>query len=112
MGQKVDPRSFRLGVTQTCRSNWIAKSKKDYARQVKRDYLIRQAIEKEYKDFGVARIDIAASSNNVTVDVHTARVGIIEKGTADANLKERAPKTFGGKGAKKAFLAQIATRAQ
>ena len=41
MGQKVHPLGFRIGVTQTHRSQWFAKPN-EYAKLVKEDLIIRE----------------------------------------------------------------------
>lgn len=90
MGQKVNPIAFRLGVTETGRSNWFGASNEDYAEQVIRDYKIRRAIKKEYRQMGsVSRIDIAARDKNIKVYVHSAQPGILVNGVEPLDAKKK-----------------------
>ncbi len=47
MGQKVDPRGLRLGITRSWDSNWYA-DKKEYAKYFHEDVKIRELIKKNY----------------------------------------------------------------
>lgn len=75
MGQKVHPLGFRLGITQTWRSNWIAT--KEYAEWLHEDLLIRQIIKKRSAHAGISRIDIERTGSKIKAIVHTARPGIV-----------------------------------
>ena len=57
MGQKVHPLGFRIGVTQTHRSQWFAKPK-DYANLVKEDLIIRDYVAKNLTDASISRVNI------------------------------------------------------
>lgn len=46
MGQKVDPRGLRLGITRTWESIWYA-DKKEYAKFFHEDIKIREMIKKK-----------------------------------------------------------------
>ena len=76
MGQKVNPTSFRLGITETWRSRWFA-PKKEYARFVIEDERIRRFVKKEYKFAGIPRIDIERTKDRTTVFVYAAKPGLI-----------------------------------
>ena len=55
MGQKVNPLSFRMGVTLPWRSRWYA-SKKNFGDWLVEDSRIRDFIRKEYGFAGLSRI--------------------------------------------------------
>ena len=85
MGQKVHPKSFRLGITRTWDSIWF--SKNNYASQLKEDVQIRDFLLKKLKEALIDRIEIERSRGNVTVAIHSAKPGIII-GRAGAGIEE------------------------
>ena len=86
MGQKIHPYGFRLGVIKDHKARWFAD--KNYAAFIAEDDRIRMFIRERVRHSGVSRIDIERPDNDrVTVDVWTARPGIVigRRGTeADA----------------------------
>ncbi|MGL5123746.1 MAG: 30S ribosomal protein S3 [Fusobacteriaceae bacterium] len=89
MGQKVDPRGLRLGITRTWDSNWYA-DKKEYAKYFHEDVLIRDLVKKTYFHAGISKTKIERTSpTNVVVIVYTAKAGIIigRKGAEIENLR-------------------------
>jgi small subunit ribosomal protein S3 len=71
MGQKVHPLGFRLGITETHRSQWFAKPL-DYPELVIEDKLIRETIIKKYSQAGIVGIGIQrrfAESNQIKVTI-------------------------------------------
>ena len=87
MGQKTDPRGFRLGITRTWDSRWYAK--KDYAKFVAQDSKIRELVKAKLSNAGVARTEIERRGGKITVKIHTARPGLVigKKGTGIDALK-------------------------
>ena len=83
MGQKVDPRSFRLQVSKAWSSRWFAR-KGEFSKWLIEDVKIRELIEKRFEARPtIARIDIERSPNLVTVTIYTAKAGaVIGKGGA------------------------------
>ena len=89
MGQKVDPRGLRLGITRTWDSNWYA-DKKEYAKYFHEDVKIRDLVKKMYFHAGISKTKIERTSpTNVVVIIYTAKAGIIigRKGTEIENLR-------------------------
>jgi small subunit ribosomal protein S3 len=86
VGQKIHPYGFRLGVIKDHKARWFAD--KNYAAFIAEDDRIREFIRERVRHSGVSRIDIERPDNDrVTVDVWTARPGIVigRRGTeADA----------------------------
>jgi len=72
MGQKVHPIGFRIGVTQTHRSQWFAKPK-DYAKLVEEDLLIREFIERRLPEAGISRVNISRQVDRIEIEFFTAR---------------------------------------
>ncbi len=86
MGQKVDPRAVRLGVNREWDRVWFA-VKKMFPIYLLEDQKIEDFLKKELYKAGVSRIFIARRANQVMVDVHTARPGmVIGKGGQDAEI--------------------------
>ena len=89
MGQKVDPRGFRLGITRTWDSNWFAE-KDAYLDFFHEDVKLRDFIKKKYYHAGISTINIErTSSERVVVIINTAKAGIIigRKGAEIESLK-------------------------
>jgi small subunit ribosomal protein S3 len=87
VGQKVHPIGFRLGFTKTWNSRWYAE--RDYAKLLHEDLMVRKMVKEKLAHAGVARIEIERSGNQVKVNIHTARPGIIigRKGAEVDKLK-------------------------
>lgn len=81
MGQKTHPIGFRLGITKTWLSKWY--SRKDYAKFVRADTKIRALVKEKLYHAGVSRIEIERRGSTVTVNIYTARPGLVigKKGT-------------------------------
>ena len=77
MGHKTHPVGFRLGVIKDWQSRWFAGNRKDYSANVIEDWRIREVIKTRYAEAGISRIEIERSAQDVTVNVHTARPGIV-----------------------------------
>lgn len=75
MGQKVNPKGFRLGITTTWRSRWF--SGKDYAKNLKEDVSIRDGIMKEWKKASIADVEIERFDNDIKIIILTSRPGIL-----------------------------------
>ncbi len=88
MGQKVNPVGFRLGYIKGWESVWFA-SKKDYADRLHEDIHIRKMVKERLYHAGLARIEIERSGNQLRLNLHTARPGVIigRKGAEVDKLK-------------------------
>lgn len=75
MGQKVHPYGFRLGITTDWKSRWHAD--KGYANLVNEDSEIRDYLNAELLRGAVSRIEIERIGDQIQVDVHTARPGVV-----------------------------------
>ena len=76
MGQKTHPTGLRLGIVKTWNSKWFAK-KKQYRENLQEDIALREHIRKELDDADVSKIEIVRSPKQVTVNVFTARPGVV-----------------------------------
>ena len=77
MGHKTHPIGFRLGVIKGWQSRWFAGNGKQYSAQVVEDWRIREVIRKQYAEAGISRVEIERSTQDITINVHTARPGIV-----------------------------------
>jgi small subunit ribosomal protein S3 len=75
LGQKVNPKGLRLGVVQTWSSRWYAD--KDYAHNLHEDLRIKNFIKEEVKHAGISRVEIERAADQIRVNIHAARPGII-----------------------------------
>lgn len=76
MGQKVNPYGLRLGIVTDWKSRWY--SDKDYKKYLLEDLKIRQMLKGELPHAGINRIEVERKTGDqLRVDVHTARPGIV-----------------------------------
>ena len=88
MGQKVHPYGFRLGVINGWQSNWYAE--RGYATALHEDLRIRDFIKKRAFHAGISKIVIERRAEKMSVNIHTARPGIlIGKRGADVDALRR-----------------------
>lgn len=77
MGQKVDPRGLRLGITRAWDSNWYA-DKKEYVKYFHEDVQIKEFIKKNYFHTGISKVRVERTSpSQVVVHIHTGKAGLI-----------------------------------
>ncbi len=76
MGQKVNPRGFRLGTTFTWSSRWFADSKR-YKQLLLSDAKIREILFARLKPAGLAQVQIERSINKVKITLHVSRPGVV-----------------------------------
>jgi small subunit ribosomal protein S3 len=96
MGQKVNPKIFRIGVIKTWPSRWYS-DQKDYISKLKQDLSVRRYMIKNFKEAGIDRVEIERkSSNAIFISIFTAKPGlIIGRGGAGADeLKAKLHKNF------------------
>src|SRR5690348_17798560 len=75
MGQKVHPESMRVGYIHDWKSNWF--NEKEFADYLEEDIRIRDHIVNKLAHAGLADITIRKDSNELEVNIHTARPGIV-----------------------------------
>ncbi len=75
MGQKVHPGGFRVGIIHDWKSHWY--TEKEFKEFLAEDERIREHIFRKLAHAGLSRIMIRKDQNNVTIDIHTARPGIV-----------------------------------
>ena len=75
MGQKVHPYGFRLGIINGWQSKWYAE--RNFARLLHEDLRIREFIKQKVFHAGISRIVIERRADKMSVNIHTARPGIL-----------------------------------
>ena len=75
MGQKVHPESLRVGYIHDWKSTWF--NEKDFSDYLLEDIHIRDHIENKLAHAGLSTITIKKNKNEVEVNIHTARPGIV-----------------------------------
>jgi len=95
MGQKVNPKSFRLGIITTWDSKWFA-NKKNYAKLFHQDLALKEVIRDKLKSAGITNIEIERSAKKIIVNIHAAKPGIIigRQGIAIEDLRDMLSKKF------------------
>ncbi len=76
MGQKIHPGGMRVGVIHDWKSNWYTNDK-DFADALQEDIKIRQHIIGKLSHAGLSDILIRKDKQRITVDIYTARPGIV-----------------------------------
>src|SRR6266550_4191148 len=75
MGQKIHPEGFRVGYIHDWKATWF--NEREYADYLLEDLQIRDHIERKLSHAGLSDINIVKQRGEVTVDIHTARPGIV-----------------------------------
>lgn len=76
MGQKVNPVSLRMGITNTWASKWFAQGKR-YTSLLHKDLSLKAAIREKLKNAGVTRIEVERSANKVVANIYTAKPAVV-----------------------------------
>ena len=76
MGQKVNPNGLRLGINKDWQAKWYANSK-DFSKVLFKDIKIREYLEKNLKNAGVAMVEIERTAKRCEVVIQTSKPGVI-----------------------------------
>lgn len=95
MGQKVNPKIFRIGIIKTWPSKWFADGE-EYINNLKQDVVTRKFLIRELREAGVDRVEIERGANEITVNIFTAKPGLIigRGGMGIENLKKKVHERF------------------
>jgi len=98
MGRKVHPIGFRLKINRDWDARWYAEDDK-YRELLQEDFAIRRFVKKEGARAGVSRIEIERFPQQLLVNIHTARPGILigRKGDAVKDMRTGLEKLTGKK---------------
>ena len=88
MGQKVNPKGFRVGIIRDWESRWYAN--RNYSELLHEDLKIRKYIKQKLKIAGVPKVEIERAANRVKISIHAAKPGIVigRGGTEVENLRK------------------------
>lgn len=88
MGQKINPRGFRLGITSSPRSVWFAG--KDYKDLLKSDFLVRAFLRKKLSNAGLSEINLDRVDNKINISLSVSKPGVVigKNGTEIDNLRD------------------------
>jgi len=88
LGQKTHPIGLRLGIIKTWNSHWF--DEKNFADKLEEDLMLRKYIRNRLVKAGVSKIEIERTLKKITMNILTARPGIIigRKGSEVDKLKE------------------------
>ena len=75
MGRKVHPESLRVGYIHDWKSQWF--NERNFDDYLLEDIRIREHIENKLAHAGLSTITIKKNKNEVEVNIHTARPGIV-----------------------------------
>ncbi|MCK5332805.1 30S ribosomal protein S3 [Candidatus Parcubacteria bacterium] len=97
MGKKINPYLHRLGIVRDWKSKWFNANK--YKEYLRTDVELRSFLSKKLKNAAVEDVIIERSSNSITVNIHSARPGIIigRGGTGVEELKKEIVKKINEK---------------
>ncbi|OGG15066.1 30S ribosomal protein S3 [Candidatus Gottesmanbacteria bacterium RIFCSPHIGHO2_01_FULL_39_10] len=76
MGQKINPKNFRIGPLYTWDSRWFA-DEKNYRKFLLEDVKIRLALLEKLKPAGITLVEIERSINKMDITLHVARPGVV-----------------------------------
>lgn len=95
MGQKTHPRGLRLGITETWDSKWY--NEKEYAQWLHEDLKIQNFVKERLSRAGISRIEIERVGDKCSINVHTARPGIVigRRGAEAEKLQKDVAKLIG-----------------
>jgi small subunit ribosomal protein S3 len=76
MGQKIHPKGLRIGIIENWDSFWYANAQ-EYSKFLAEDFVLRKHLKNSLFKAGISRIFIGRKANQVEIDLHTARPGLI-----------------------------------
>ena len=76
MGQKVNPNGLRLGINKDWEAKWYA-SKQDFSKNLSTDIKIREYLEKNLINAGIAKVEIERNAKRCEVVIHTSKPGVM-----------------------------------
>jgi small subunit ribosomal protein S3 len=75
MGQKVHPEAMRVGYIHDWKSNWF--NERNFSEYLAEDVRVREHIVSKLAHAGLSDITIRKDANELEVNIHTARPGIV-----------------------------------
>jgi small subunit ribosomal protein S3 len=97
MGKKVNPRIFRMGMSEKWRSRWFAG--RDFPKFLEQDIVIRKFLKTTLREAGVDRVEIERSRGEMSINIKAAKPGLIigRGGSGIEDIKKKIIQKFLGK---------------
>jgi small subunit ribosomal protein S3 len=97
VGQKVSPIGFRIGVIRNWDARWYAD--KNYTELLHEDLRVRDYLRNKLAGAGVSRVEIERAANNLRINIHTAKPGVVigRGGSGVEELRKNLEKETGKK---------------
>jgi len=76
VGQKVNPKGFRVGVIKDWDARWYANNK-DFKHFLYEDYQLRKHVKEKLYASGVSHVDIERAGGRIKINIFTAKPGIV-----------------------------------
>lgn len=91
MGQKVNPKIFRIGVIKTWNSRWFSDDRKTFIANFMQDVKVRRFLMNELREASVDRVEIERSAKKIKIIIFTAKPGVIigRGGSGIEDLKKK-----------------------
>ena len=106
MGQKIHPEGFRVGYIHDWKSNWF--NQREFSDYLLEDLAIRDHIENRLAHAGLSDITIKKNANEVEINIHTARPGIvIGKSGSEVDALRRELHKLTGKAVKVIVMCEV-----
>jgi small subunit ribosomal protein S3 len=98
MGQKVNPKAFRLPTTKDWNSRWISKGTR-YRDLLQEDLKIRDLIMTSLRAAGISRVVIERSLNKIDINLFVSRPGMVigRSGQGIEELRKKIEASIGQK---------------
>ena len=98
MGRKVHPVGFRLKIIRDWDARWYAE-RQQYRDLLQEDFAIRRYIGNQGSRAAISRVEIERYPNQLVINIHTARPGIVigRKGEAVKQMRSDLEKLTEGK---------------
>ncbi len=98
MGRKVHPVGFRLKIIRDWDARWYAE-RQQYRDLLQEDFAIRRYIGNQGSRAAISRVEIERYPNQLVINIHTARPGIVigRKGEAVKQMRSDLEKLTDGK---------------
>jgi small subunit ribosomal protein S3 len=92
MGQKVNPKVFRIGITRGWNSKWF--SQDNFVELLRQDVIVRKFLLTKLRDAGVSQVDIERGPEKLVINVHVAKPGLVigKGGAGTEDLKKELTK--------------------
>jgi small subunit ribosomal protein S3 len=89
VGQKVNPKGFRIGVYSDWDAHWFARGA-TYGKELLEDVKIRDFLSSALENAEVSKVQIDKAGENIKVIIHSARPGVVigKKGQEIESLKK------------------------